>query len=87
MTATCPHCGSTNEYAEGRYGGVVCKACSKPFAPTTYVTTVPPVVGSPVRDAPQVARDRLRAYVDKYDDYADRDRDILLITIFDRLMR
>jgi len=71
---------------------VQCPACSWWFVPASYVTEEKPprrevlhrATGLPDADV-RCARDRLEQYVRKHGDYLDRDRDILLLRIFERI--
>lgn len=98
MRATCPSCGSTNdcERTEASHNKaapyVVCPACENVFVPKTYVTdekhprreVLHRATGLPDADV-RCARDRLEQYVRKHGEYLDRDRDILLLRIFERI--
>lgn len=93
---TCPACRSTNDISSphtrrGVY--VLCPACSQWFVPTPHVTDAK--VGPPIESNAEAlkphrhaqARERLEAYATRHPEYLDRDRDILLIAIYDRVLR
>lgn len=96
LAYTCTHCRSTNEYGVVNPGPAVtltCVACGAQFVPSMHVTEekprrehMPRAIGLPDLDV-MCARDRLEHHVRKYPDYLDRDRDILLLRIFEIVAR
>lgn len=86
-TITCPSCTSTNEYDLTDHmvrNRCVCRACgvellvAKDGRATLYMEPKPPL-------DTHGALMRLRARVEKYPDYQDRDRDILLVHLITTL--
>lgn len=97
MELTCPHCRSSNEYERseiGPHGETRCHACRKAFSDVASMRgPVPepkPRVPAPMYTTHghaevEEARARLYEYVATYPDYLDRDRDVLLLALFDRI--